>query len=193
MSIKKQLLAGTIASLMVLGGSAMAGSYDTAPPAADKGIYIGAHGGLAMYSGDYSDSIDNGYDIGMQIGYRFNKNIRVEGAYDYMSQDVTDVDDSSINASVLMVNGYYDFDFGSKFVPYVGVGIGSLMPSATYSDTSITNSDQNQFAYQGIVGVDYKVSEKVSVGVNYRYMSWTDTDYMNGSENIISASINYAI
>ncbi len=48
--------------------------------------------------------------------------------------------------------------------------------------------DNNEFAYQGIAGVSCRVSPRVTLDVDYRYLGLTDG---NGSQNLIEMSVNY--
>ncbi len=98
-------------------------------------------------------------------------------------------------------NLYYDYHSGSKFTPYVGFGVGVARVSLdyfglfrrNYDPTQITTFPANQqdlnqqlagtttygraklsdtlFGYQLIAGVDYRVSEPVSIGLKFR---WAD-------------------
>ena len=74
----------------------------------------------------------------------------------------------------LMANAWYDFDMGSSFTPYVGGGIG-------YADNELThglqaNGTGGDFAWQLGAGVNYKIGDKTSVGVGYRYLDAGDIE-----------------
>ena len=103
---------------------------------------------------------------------------------------------SDFRADNFFANVYYDFHkvLSPKFTPYVGVGLGVMHVHMDYSGTSIrtNNSDTLQvlgrnrhaaglasladevlsdtlFGYQWIAGLDYAWSERLSVGLKFRY------------------------
>ena len=96
-------------------------------------------------------------------------------------------------------NLYYDFHSDSKFTPYLGMGVGLASVTVEYrtlwhrsgiSQTKVFDNNQelNQklagtitgdraklsdllFGYQALAGVDYQVSDPVSIGLKFR---WAD-------------------
>ncbi len=88
---------------------------------------------------DYLDrSIDGNWAVGGGLGYYFNKNVRADITVEHRFE--TDVNGTipaasigiagnapgklGLESTVVMLNGYYDFDLRSRFTPYVGAGIG---------------------------------------------------------------------
>lgn len=193
--MKKLAMVATAATL-ALSASAFAGGPDlqAAPvPPAQNNWYAGLNGGVAIPAGD-SGLLNTGFDVGGQVGYKMG-NIRLEGALSYLRHSVS----SSIlpagfsadfDALALMANGYYDFDMGNSFVPYVGAGIGWLhgWANAAFGGATASAVD-NEFAYQGIVGIDYKIDPNMTVGVNYHIVSFTNSGGF--IDNIINATFNY--
>jgi opacity protein-like surface antigen len=150
-------------------------------------------------AGDNTDVWNNSYDFGFNIGYRFSNHVRMEGAYDFMRHSLSDDykpqsynGDAYLNMSTLMMNTYYDFYFGN-LKPFVGAGVGVLIPSLSIdSDYYCDRVEQdNKFAYQGILGLDYLVSEHATIGVNYCYLSCSHND--GYCENIFNVSFNYLL
>lgn len=113
---------------------------------------------------------------------------------------------SDFRADNFFANVYYDFHkvLSPKFTPYVGVGLGVMHVQMDYSGTSIrtNNSDTLQvlgrnrhaaglasladevlsdtlFGYQWIAGLDYVWSERLSVGLKFRYGD-AFSDFKNG-------------
>lgn len=195
--MKKLVLLAAAASLG-LAVSAVAGNVQVA---ANSGVYAGVNGGIAIPVGEssgYSDALNTGWDLGAQLGYRFNKNFRAELAANYLRNNVnTDftfgaVEDSShVGTGLFMVNGYYDFDFGSALVPFLGAGVG-LIHQAGELDTVFgdISGSENSFAYQGIAGLAYKLNQNVSVDVAYHYVGWTNDSY-GASQNLVNLGLNY--
>lgn len=79
-----------------------------------------------------------------------------------------------------MLNGYVDFDTGTKLTPYVGAGLGTV----TYNlgGTGIGRSDidsENAFndsdvGYQGMAGLSYDLADNWSLSAEYRYAGALD-------------------
>jgi len=156
--------------------------------------------------------IKSEYDIGFGLtgagGYKFTNGIRVEGeigyrrnAFDQLSFTndgglgvawgvgslngfSLDADDE-MSALSFMVNGYYDFDLGSGWMPYVGGGVGLALVDAKASvsllgvDVTLINDDDTVFAYQIGAGIGYvaarsNVLEEYVVTLDYRYFATAD-------------------
>ena len=77
-----------------------------------------------------------------------------------------------------MANAFYDFDTGSQFTPYVGVGAGVGFVSVEYepSAVAIINDNAVAFAYQAMAGVAYEVSPMMSIFAGYRYRATLDPE-----------------
>ncbi len=79
------------------------------------------------------------------------------------------------SAFTFMANGYYDFDLGSGWKPYVGGGIGfsSISLEAESNGALLVDDDDTVFAYQvaGGVGYEFALSQgrSVTVSLDYRY------------------------
>src|SRR3546814_19180655 len=67
-----------------------------------------------------------------------------------------------------MVNALYDFDTGTPFTPYAGVGIGAARTKVKDIDS------KTLFAYQGILGVSYDVTDELKAYLDYRYFATAD-------------------
>ncbi len=79
-----------------------------------------------------------------------------------------------------MVNGYYAYNL-DKFRPYVGVGVGGANVSADVSSLGIkiVDDDDTVFAYQGIIGLEYQLSDSVSFGARYAYFATQDPTFFD--------------
>ena len=187
--------------------------------------------------GPMDESFDGGRGIlaGLSVGYRMG-NIRAEGEYFYRgaTHDSTDVpydpatnydpgrdegfrtvmdgvDD--VSSHNIFANIYYDIRSGSKFTPYLGIGVGFGNVSVAYrtlwhrttdaeiikrnfrlrdtDDHGLTAAQRDEivneisgtittdsarlsdvlFGYQALAGVDYQVSEPITIGLKFR---WAD-------------------
>ncbi len=156
-------------------------------------------GGITITS-----EFDTGFGFAGAGGYKYTNGIRVEGEIGYRQNDfdrlvvtndggagvalgVGSLNGLSLAAkeavSVLsfMVNGYYDFDLGSAWMPYVGGGVGLALIDAEASVLGVTlvDDDDTVFAYQFGAGIGYVVSssrdlEEFVVTLDYRYFATAD-------------------
>ncbi len=107
---------------------------------------------------------------------------------------------SDFNAHQFFVNAYYDFLNASRWTPYVGAGVGwartSLdyearflrktvaqgypadKPPAAAGTLSLVNSEftDTLFGFQFLGGLDYALTEKVSIGMKARWASFQDLE-----------------
>jgi opacity protein-like surface antigen len=136
---------------------------------------------------DYDYSFDTGLSGEIGVGYDFGK-FRIETTYtrtnislSEVSADVSvnnfktasvssSVNDGNTNLNSFMVNGYIDIDTKSKFVPYVGGGIGySDINFSSYTvkilgvDAKSGSGSSGAFGYQAKAGLSYLASEKVDI------------------------------
>lgn len=72
-----------------------------------------------------------------------------------------------------MINGYYDFLAGEQFSPYIGVGIGYADTNIEFSPSAVAIADAGNggFAYQGIAGATYNITEDMGIFAEYRYFA----------------------
>lgn len=194
---------------LVLATSAMAGGPEQVPaapaPVANSGFYINANGGLNLLTNNNANnSILNslGWNAGAAFGYHFSNNIRLEVAGNYWRHAVRSQFNNlglpALQMFTLMGNVYYDFDFGNSIVPYVGAGLGWANQWASTTVQNITvSASQNYLAAQGIVGLDYKITDNVRVGVNYHLVGFAGNNgnnqfrRTNNLENQFNIGLSY--
>jgi len=146
-------------------------------------------------------AITSEYDIGFGLtgagGYKFTNGIRVEGEIGYRRNNFDQLSltsgfgsfnglsadaDGDVSALSFMVNGYYDFDLGSGWMPYVGGGVGLALIDAEASVSvlgTIVDDDDTVFAYQIGAGIGYVAGrsnalEQYVVTLDYRYFATAD-------------------
>lgn len=164
------LLVGVAA--LALPAAAMAQQADS------RGFYVGA-GGAFNYlddpdvkGGAVDGKIDAGSGWGATVtaGYAFG-GPRVELEAGYRSNNGKDCPEGcsgDVDTASAMVNVLYDFDTGTRFTPYVGAGIGAAR-------TKVEDiGKKTVFAYQGIVGASYAVTNELSAFADYRYFATED-------------------
>jgi opacity protein-like surface antigen len=179
-----------------------------------KGPYIAVDGGLSwtpnlVYSQTYNCAVppfyypcggtaynavtyNLGYSLGAQVGYAFG-GPRVEFEYSYRNNGASTIytingnqsASGSLTANNYMVNVLYDFDTGSQWVPYIGLGLGmadvsagNIHPSSSVPIGSFLDGSSNKFAVQFIFGAEYAVSEKVGVTIDWRGL-WANNANFN--------------
>ena len=105
----------------------------------------------------------------------FEYNYRNNGANTIATQGGTQSATGDLTANSYMLNVLYDFDTGSKWVPYIGLGLGMAdvkannIHSAQYQrDGSYLNGGSNKFAAQFIFGAEYQINEKFGVTIDWR-------------------------
>jgi OOP family OmpA-OmpF porin len=168
-----------------------------------QGLYIGALGGYNIaedqdlnFKGTAipgaSVSFDGGWAAIGRIGYAFplggGLGARVELEGNYRSNDVDQVnirgfrngsggDQQTYGA---MVNAILDFDLG--FVaPYIGAGVGYAWTKlkARQGGITIVDDTEGEFAYQGIVGLNFPISAVpgLSITGEYRYFATLENSF----------------
>jgi len=170
-----------------------------APAAAkadDHGFYLGGNVGVSIPTDPDFDSagVTNEVETNVgfagiaAVGYQFDSNWRVQGEFAARLNNVSDITgtgagpatDGDVNVYSLMADAIYNVPTGTRFEPYVGVGAGMAWVAAkdvgTIFGDTIDDTDA-VFAYQGIAGVEYKVSDRLRAGLDYRYFRTADTKF----------------
>ena len=167
--------------------------------AAGEGVYLGLGAGVSFpQDSDVTGTgvnatadLDTGYSIIGAVGNSYRNGLRGEFELGYRGLDVGSVSGASasggVNVFSFMINGYYDFKNKTKWTPYLGVGLGGANISADavtpVSGSSLDDSDL-VFAYQGMAGLSYQVSDQLSLFSDYRYFATADPDFTlsNGTD-----------
>ncbi len=170
----------------------------------ESSLYIAGGAGLSVPRDldldgggiDTSVDLDTGPAALFSLGYGVMENFRGEIELGFRTNDADSVGGASASGNAdawsLMFNGLYDFDTGSKFTPYIGLGVGGARVSADgifpVSGTRVDDSDIG-LAFQGIVGAAYELSDSWSATADYRYLSAPDLDF--GADNGTSLDSSY--
>ncbi|MBL8831168.1 MAG: OmpA family protein [Rhodospirillales bacterium] len=172
------------------------------------GIYVG--GNVGVHKPQNSSMARNGQTSTVKIGagaagtaaigYGFGNGLRGELELGHRAGSVRGVDNATgaagggrIDVSSLMANVLYDFANETSFVPYLGAGIGGARLRAKDvgpdQGNAFVSGAANVFAYQGIVGLDYRIGDNMALGASYRYFATQSASI--GSTAGDSASIPY--
>ena len=141
------------------------------------------------------DDVGDSWVFGAGVGYRVNPNIRAELALGYRRGFELDDTDAQAPPSTfrgeirnwtLMLNGYYDIDFGQPWKPYVGAGIGyarnELRTIAVTNPTlpglvvPVTGGTDSGLAWSLGVGVGYTLPNRMTLDIGYRYVDLGDLE-----------------
>lgn len=165
---------------------------------ADNGsFYVGGAFGanLPRDSEIDDDIIDDDVDldagfVGLgSVGYDFNSGFRAEVELGYRANDVDGITGTSggsgdVDAATLMGNVLFDFNLGGRLKPYLGLGIGAARVDfdgvGPVGGTEIDDDDYG-LAYQGIVGLSYALSDRLTLTVDYRYLEAPQLTYRTDS------------
>lgn len=123
---------------------------------------------------------DSGWTVDAAVGRAFGPNVRGEAELLYSEADQKS-NDGRIKVLAGLVNGYYDFDTGTPFRPFVGAGIGI---GQVKLDGGPIHDDDTGFAYQLQTGVAYPINPQLSAQVAYRYLGVNDVKLGGGLTRI---------
>jgi OOP family OmpA-OmpF porin len=175
--MKNALLAA--AALVALPVAANAQSMFQSGPS-NPGFYIGGEGGANWLLQNNSYNYNTGFAVGGKVGYDFvGPRIELEGIYrNNQGSGIVPFGagfatvNGQINQVSVLANVLYDFFPGATITPYVGAGAGIAFvdPSLSAGCTMCAT----EFAYQGIVGLGYNVSQSLRIDLDGRYYGTTN-------------------
>ena len=194
-----------------------------------SGFYAGVHGGFnfKMDSDNWLDVVpdpvsyyryNTGGAVGLALGYGFatssvvkpraeveltwrrnnmNSMIISFGVIDFDLVPGFKVTDSSLS---IMANFLLDFDLGSKFNPYLGIGIGAARVwikanEAWFLPYLLESFQDTAFAYQGKIGFNYLLTSNISLFAEYNYLRSTkfEDSGMPGVTTIIGGLSDHSV
>lgn len=148
------------------------------------------------------DQTDSTFGGALAIGYDFNKNfnvpVRTELEYTIFSDaeaecHYTEADTGMPNERLtrkqiydhiqtVFLNVYYDFETGTKFIPYIGAGIGAAFIktegiSQGYNDIEgnfdvhYGSKNVTNFAWNIGAGVGYEIADNWTIDLGYRFVN----------------------
>lgn len=195
-------MAATAAILLPASVSAQSMYYDLR--AGGSSLSDASNTGPGLTTGiNVESEFDTGFVGEIAVGSELPSGFRYELALGYSQYDVGDLTiiedgglgvaagvgdldgtsvsgDGDVGAFTYMINGYYAFGSG-RFQPYVGAGIGGAFVSADVSALGLTIVDDsaNVFAYQGIAGLEFRISNSIAIGGRYSYFATTDPTFVD--------------
>lgn len=164
---------------------------------------------------DSSADYDNGIGVYSALGYDWGNNWRTELELSYRNNEIDSIAADGAGFSgwpsgtisgeskslALMLNVLRDFEVGGNLKPYIGGGIGvadvnhdiagSNPAGVPFAPMSITYGPHKRlFAYQGIAGVAYELTEGLALDLSYRFFG-TEKKSVDGTFNGLPAA--YAV
>lgn len=196
MSIGQKIVVagGALAAAALVAGAASAQGYG----GMTSQMYVKGMGGFTFPQNEDFDlngrggegsinsglDYDQGYALGVAIGYDMNPNLALEGEYMYRNAEGrltnTDSGKEKTESNAWMVNALYKFNgLGAtgQFKPFAGAGIG-IADLDVGTEVGDLNGDY-QFAYQLIAGVGYEVTPQWTLTGEARYFGVNDQTYEN--------------
>ncbi len=118
-------------------------------------------------------------------GYAWPSGWRAEGevAYRFSDLDEDEIADQGgdVTTWALMLNGYYDFNKGGTWEPYIGLGVGYASVDINANDVDPVpvgfDDDSQTWAWQGMLGVAWEVTDQMAIDFSYRYFDAPEIDF----------------
>ena len=142
-----------------------------------------------------------GGGVRAEFEYGLNSSANENGRFNFNAGHIQkpEIGDFSqkLNIMTIMMNVYYDYKFNESLRPYVGFGLGYahlktsgsvFMPISVWNTSyAATAKDrEDNFAWNLAVGAGYKINEKITADLGYRY-----TDYGNIKNNSDTGNSKY--
>jgi opacity protein-like surface antigen len=143
--------------------------------------------------GGFAAEVGAGYDFGVvrtELTYLYNHATLNSLNASALGQSITaSISDGGVNTNSVLASAYVDIPTNSRWVPYVGGGLGYTNVSwgaynATAAGVTVTQASGSQgvFGYQGKVGLSYLASKTTDVFVEATYQ---------GTAGFTVDSVNY--
>ena len=112
------------------------------------------------------------------FGYRGNRHIDGVPPTWTPGPNVQDPLHARLTSYTAMINGYRDLATWGNFTPYVGAGMGvayHMLDNVTFTQNpfllnEIEGSRDLSFAWQLMAGIDYRLSDRATLDLGYRYV-----------------------
>ncbi len=124
-----------------------------------QGLYLGSFVGL-----NATPKRKPGFLGGLCMGYKSTNCFRAEGEFAYRANENEEL-------YSIISNVYSDFNFGAKWTPYVGVGLGYGILCKTHSSHHSSSIHRDgDIAWQIIAGTSLQIFEGTDASFEYRCM-----------------------
>jgi opacity protein-like surface antigen len=158
----------------------------------------------------YKENSNTGYAASLALGYRIADQFRLEGEAMYQSNDLNkahlSVNSGNFNFNdtrslkgesermAFLLNAYYDFKNSTAFTPYITGSLGGYHLRIKASRGRLPGENNLDFAWQAGAGVNYKLDDRISFDLRYRYFSGANAEVVvpNGTSVATSNGITFA-
>ena len=200
--------------LLGISGAFLFCTFVTPATAAD-GWYVSGSGGVSSLQESSSKGtitggsvtgdvdFDTGFGLSGAIGHASGP-LRLEGELSYRKNDLDQVTVNALLAGTVlftnlgtanlggdissfgfMANGYYDFDAGDNWAPFLMAGIGGAkinLDATSVAGVAVTYDESDTvFAYQVGAGIGYNLSPTTAVNFQYRFFGTSDPSFNDGT------------
>lgn len=188
---------------IVIGSVAAAFWLMAATGASAQQFYIGLQGGpnfaadSNLKQGGASGTLEYlpGGMLSLHAGYGFAFGLRLEGEFALRANEVDNLDgldvDGTVSSAAFMTNLFYDFNTGTKFVPYVGAGIGFATVVADDIEAfgiPLVDDSDTKVAFQAGGGFAYKFTPHVALTSDLRFFGTSDLEFTDSSNTDFTAT-----
>ena len=157
---------------------------------ADTGFYLGGGVAYAWENFDGEFDFDDAWGINAFAGYRFMRYIALEGNFNWYDDFESDSTNADVEIWTLMldIKAMYPV-YNDRLVPYLRVGGGYMDAKASAGSLDASNED---FAFNLGGGLDYYVTDQVSIGLDGKYVVGTgDLDAVEYFVGTINAAFHF--
>lgn len=135
----------------------------------------------AVYETEYT----TGWAVLGSVGYAFEGGVRAELEAGYRSNDLNRLLDSAgytlpaggeFSSFTIMANALYDVPVSDQLSLTFGLGVGVEQAKLSIEELGFQD-DIWQVAYQGLVGLNYNLSNRAQLFANYRYLQTQRPEY----------------
>jgi outer membrane protein OmpA-like peptidoglycan-associated protein len=117
-----------------------------------------------------SADLDDNWMGSAGLGYGLQNGFRLEGELSYRDNELEGTS-TDATAWAGMLNGYYDFNRGGGWEPYVGLGVG-------YGTLDLSSvDDESGWAWQAMAGVAIPITETLDFDLGYRFFRMEDVEF----------------
>jgi opacity protein-like surface antigen len=165
----------------------------------DRSLEIDATVGKQTFSLPETSKWKTGWAVLFDAGYAWDFGLRTELEYSFREQKIASFDSNPWSGTQwdnsLMANAIYDIPTGMALTPYIGFGIGgahiswgdNFRPTGT---SIIYDGSGVKFAWQGIAGLDYAVTPRLTLDLGFRIKGSNGYEFPSTS-GVIARKFDY--
>lgn len=168
-----------------------------AAPAAAQTYYVDLRGAYGqIYDTDLSGpgvsgeaAFDQGYGAAAAVGLQWIDGWRFEGELSWLRSDFETIagvtTEGTAESYAAMLNVYYRLMHERSATPYLGGGAGAARLAVSDLPAGLARIDDFDvvFAWQAMAGVDFSVSQSVTLSVEYRYFAADEAELFDSLGN----------